>query len=184
MALPGQFVARDRAGLACISDEWVTCQPVDPEDLEEWRIGKAPGRDPRLLPDARALRGKEHVRLLPFADAMRPFARRDLAGWPFRGPVAAKEFCLGLVVLGTDLVQHDRAWRHRSGLTEHSGTARLHRYLLESLHQFVTDQLDVTNSAGCEYLFRAVIAAETAMRLHSGRRRIGVHAMGRRSRAR
>jgi len=116
----------------------------------------------RLLPDQRVTKGKELVRQIRFTDAVR---RKELPGWPFKGPPAGPEYCLALDAAGLDLILHGLLGEKALGLSKQSGTARLHKFMLEALHQFISyDQLDVSNSAGCEYLFRALIGAETAVR--------------------
>lgn len=82
-----QFVSPGDCALALVDDAWVTCQLVHPDALEDWRTAKTagPGRDVRLLPDTRVVRGRERIRRLPCSDAVRLFARQDLPGWPFAG---------------------------------------------------------------------------------------------------
>ena len=162
-----RFVSRGRVALALVDEEWLTCDLVEDAEVSEWKINKATGtgRDVRLLPDSRVLRGKEWVRMKPFAEGVREMNRVEQPGWPFRGPSAVPEFCQALVASGSDVIGHDREWRRGSGVSAFSATARLHRYLSEALHQFlVFDQLDCSNLAGAEYLVRSLIASETAVR--------------------
>jgi len=153
--------------MALIDDDWVHCQLALPADHDEWITQKTagPGRDARLLPDHRVTKGKEQVRQIRLTDAVRLFRRKELPGWPFTSPPAGPEYCLALDAAGLDLILHGLSWEKASGLSKQSGTARLHKFMLEALHQFISyDQLHVANSAGFEYLFRALIGAETAVR--------------------
>ena len=102
---------------------------------------------------------------MQFRDAVAASRPSALPGWPFDGASASNGTQQALLSVGLEWMTHSLDFTQKSGLSRDSGTARLHKYISEALVQFQSyDLLDIPNSAGCEYLVRALLGAETATR--------------------
>jgi len=102
---------------------------------------------------------------MPFRDAVAASRAMTLPGWPFEGPSATRETQQGLPATGLEWTAHGLDFISKAGFSRESGTARLRECISESPVQFQSYDLpDVTNPAGCEYLVRAMLGSEIAVR--------------------
>ena len=144
--------------------DYVFIEKVSDGDLESWKESKrsGPGRDLRLAGLKRDSQGKRRALLREMRNLFRSTKFDD---WPFRGPKALEEMLDALISGGVELFQAAAGFLRDSGLSAKSAIAHELRHLFCTLHLLCCyDQLDLSNSAGAEYLARRILCIQRAVR--------------------
>ena len=148
---------------------WTFLEHINTRDRGEWRNDKltGAGRDPRLLPMARADGGLAgHAGALPtFRECMALATALTVAFPGFRGPSAARDLLTAIVSSGVEPQIFQMQFEQATGLSPKSAVAHELRLLLYSVWAYVVvDKLDPYQSAVMEHTCRRVLQLHSAVR--------------------
>ena len=155
---PGTVVAADGK---CVVDlgggQFVFAQQVAPEDHQEW-CDRALADEARVLPLRRSAKGD---RSRSWSSVAEESTEEAMADWPLEGP-RSTHWCLQFLKKeGRTLELHHERFKNVGKLESSMWGVSEHKELCAFLTFFcLFDQIDPSNSAGCEAIFRRLQTIE------------------------